>query len=257
MNKKSRYYLSDADAVSHIYLKEDPALSDDPHFHDSIEFVFITNGRVKAHLEQKEKDLSSLDIFFVESYETHYYEAIDSDISAIVLVLSREYIQTFRELYPNLTFDTYLTNKEANKELFDLMKEWLKKGSNTKILNYGETNLLFASLIKKYKMIPRHEYEGEVLEKTLLRYIHLHYLEDISLVSISKELGFSPEYCSKILKKCIPCGFRYYINSLRIRKAKELLSDKSLNLSQSEVLYQCGFSSPSTYYRVKKQIENE
>ena len=88
-------------------------------------------------------------------------------------------------------------------------------------------------------------------------YIHQHYLEDITVISMAHDLGYTPEYCSKNLKKCLKNGVRSYINSLRIKRANELLSDKSLNLSQSEVLYQCGFSSPSTYYRVKKELEED
>ena len=253
--KRSCYYY-DADIASTIYLKEDPILDDAPHFHDSIEFIFIKKGNILCHLGDKTMLLSEGDIFFAESYETHFYEMQQPDVLAVVLVLSRDYTAIFRKLYPDLTFETFLTNKEANKPIFDLMNEWVNYPDKTQIFNHGKVNSLFALLIERYRTIPRHKYEGDILEKELLRYIHLHYLEDITMKSMAHELGYSPEYCSKVLKKCLKNGVRTYINSLRLKKANELIADKSTNLSQLEVLYQCGFSSPSTYYRVKKQLEN-
>lgn len=249
------HYYFDADIASTIYLKEDPILDENPHFHDSVEFIFIKKGSVLCHLEDTSKLLNEGDIFFAESYETHFYEAKTKEVSAIILVLSRDYTQIFRKLYPGLTFETFLADKELNKLIFKIMNEWLQVKNKTQIQNHGYVNMLFSLLIDRYKMINRHAYEGDILEKELLRYIHLHYLEDITVISMAHELGYSAEYCSKILKKCLKSGVRTYINSLRLKKANELLSDKSLNLSQSEVLYQCGFSSPSTYYRVKKQFE--
>ncbi len=251
--KHSHYYF-DADTASSMYFKEDPVLDKEPHFHDSVEFIFIKKGEILCHSEDKSQILTEGDIFFSESYETHFYE-VQGDITAIVLVLSREYTQVFRQLYPDTTFSTYLTNKEANKEIFDLINKWIVKENKTQIGNYGEVNLLLSLLVEKYKMIPRTQNEGGMLEKELLRYIHLHFLEDFTVISMAHNLGYSPEYCSKVLKKCLKCGIKTYVNSLRFKKASELLSDKSLNLTQSEVLYQCGFSSQSTYYRVKKQFE--
>ena len=248
-------YDFEADKVAHIYLKVDPFLNDYPQFHDSVEFVFIKQGVVDCYLEQKHQVLVSGDIFFAESYETHHYIAQSEKVEAIVLVLAREYIQVFRKIYPGLTFSTFLTDKDKNKVLFTIMEEWLSIDNKTQIHNYAKATDLFAALVDIYPMINRHEYEGNILQKELLRYIHLHYLEDITVIKMAHDLGYSPEYCSRVLKKTLKNGVRTYINSLRIRKAKELFEDKSLQLTQSEILYQCGFSSPSTYYRVKKQIE--
>ena len=253
--KQSCYYY-DADISSTRYLKEDPILDTFPHFHDSVEFIFIKKGSAICHLENKKKLLEVGDIFFAESYETHYYETTNDDFSAIVLVVSREYLQTFRTLYPGLSFETFLTDKEKNKEIFQIMEDWLKRGTNLQILNYTCVSALFTTLVERYPLIERDFNQGDVLLKDLLRYIHLHYLEDITVISMAHELGYSPEYCSKVLKKVLKNGVRAYINSLRLKKANELMNDKSLNLSQLEILYQCGFTNPSTYYRVKKQFEN-
>lgn len=253
--KRSCYYY-DADIASTIYLKEDPILDTFPHFHDSMEFIFIKKGSAICYLESQKRLLEVGDIFFADSYETHYYETTTDDFSAIVLVVSRDFVQIFRNLYPGLRFDTFLTDKEKNKKVFQLMDEWLYKTTRTQLFNHSYINALFSLLIERYPLIEKKSSEGDALLKDLLRYIHLHYLEDITVLSMAHDLGYSPEYCSKVLKKVLKNGVRTYINSLRLNKAHELMNDKSLNLSQLEILYQCGFTNPSTYYRVKKQFEN-
>ena len=180
----------------------------------------------------------------------------DEDFSAIVLVVSREYLKIFRNLYPGLSFETFLDNKEKNKSIIEIMNEWLERGKNNHLLNHAYINRLFAALVESYPLIEKEAPQGNVLIKDLLRYIHLHYLEDITVLSMAHDLGYSPEYCSKILKKVLKKGVRTYINSLRLKKANELMNNKSLNLSQLEILYQCGFTNPSTFYRVKKQFES-
>ena len=102
-----------------------------------------------------------------------------------------------------------------------------------------------------------HKNAREEFIKVLLLYMHEHYLEDITLAKVAKDLGYSVDYCSRIIKKYIGRDFRDYINMLRIRKAQALMLDKSLNMTTLEILYKCGFKSAATFYRAKKRFENE
>jgi len=253
--KNTKYYNIEADESFTIYFKEEPLLEKRPQFHDSIEFAIVKKGNIKAFLEGKEFNLNPGDIFFAESYETHSYD-YEGQISVIILVLSRDYIANFRNLYPDLTFDTLMNDRNKNVFLFEIIEKWINTKEKTQLINYGFCNLFFGKIIELYGLKQRHQYDGNVFLKEILRYIHLHYLEDITLKKIASDLGFSVEYCSKILSSGLSCNFRKYINSLRIRKVKELMNDKSLNLTQLEIMYKCGFTSPATYYRALKQLKS-
>lgn len=106
------------------------------------------------------------------------------------------------------------------------------------------------------KLIEIEKYRnGKALVKELLGYIQEHYLEAISLPAVAKAVGYSPDHCSKILQSTIGMKFREYINFLRIKRAEEMLADKSLKLTTLEILYRCGFNNSATYYRAKKKLE--
>ena len=251
---KSQYNI-EADEYLHIFFEEDRYLEERAQFHDSMEFIFMTSGKAIAHIEDKCEEIVPGDIFFVDSYSTHFYEMI-GQISAIVLVLSREHTERFRQLYSDYTLSPFLKNKEKNIAIIDFVKKWMEKENRTTLYNRGCTDILFSLLIEAYPLIKKQDFKGDTVLKDLLMFIHLHYQESITLNSIAHDLGYTIEYCSRVLKKATGGNFRTYLNTLRLKKAQELEADNPQGLTQSEILYKCGFSSPATYFRAKKTLLN-
>lgn len=254
---KSQYYNFKADESMQIYFQEDPRLQEFSEFHDSLEIIMITQGEAEAYIGETCSVISEGDIFFVDSYESHKYKQLSESLKAYVIVVSREYTRAFRELYPDCSFPAYMTDKAKNKEIYDFVKTWLNGVNKSYLYNIGCTSVLFSLLAEHYHPQKKKEPNSDILIKDLIKYIHTHFLEDVTLKDIAHHFGYTVEYCSKTLKKAIKCNFREYVNMLRLRKVNELVNDKSLNLTQNEILYSCGFSSPATYYRVKKQFEQE
>lgn len=105
------------------------------------------------------------------------------------------------------------------------------------------------------KLVELEKYRnGKALVKEILNYIQEHYLEEITLTAVAKAVGYSADHCSKILRKATGLNFRDYINLLRLKKAEEMLADKTLKLTTLEILYRCGFNNSATYYRAKKRL---
>ena len=251
---KARFYENEADLPYTLYLKEDDLLETTPHFHSAVEFILLKKGIVRAHIGDKTEILTEGDISFVDAYETHFYETLSDKVSAIVIVAASELSKSIREIYPNNTISTFLLNKEINKEFIEFANDWLLNTHKTPLFNLGQITILVSKIIEKYPLIETNNKVETDLIKKMLIYIHEHYLEEISLNKIANEFGFSVEHCSKTLKKVTKCNFRQYLNLLRLRKAKSLLDDRTINMTTSEILYSCGFSSVATYYRVKKQL---
>lgn len=250
-------YNDDADRTMLLFFKEGPDYGLPSEFHDSIEFLFITEGFVDCYLEGKCKRLTKNDIFFADSYEAHRYVKVTEETSSIVIVAAREYYSAFRQIYKSLTFNNFLTNKKANAPIIEFVKKWLESEDRTFLDNLGNMCLLFAQLAKVYPLKKRIDYQGYSSAKKILNYIHLHYRENISLKSIARALGYTPEHCSSVINKTTRSNFRKYINRLRYNHVQHLLADKSLSYTKTEALYAAGFESPATYYRVSKLFENK
>ena len=86
----------------------------------------------------------------------------------------------------------------------------------------------------------------------IIKYISQHYQEDLTLTGLADQFYISPFYLSKIFKKSTNISIIEYINSLRIREAKELLEANKTKVAN--IAEEVGFSSSSHFSRTFKRL---
>ncbi len=82
-------------------------------------------------------------------------------------------------------------------------------------------------------------------------YIDKYYYKGISLDDVSREVDISPYYFSKLFKEDTGENFIYYLTSIRIEKAKQLLKNQSLSVK--EIGIKVGYSDPNYFSRIFKK----
>ncbi|MCF7669302.1 MAG: PocR ligand-binding domain-containing protein [Verrucomicrobia bacterium] len=87
------------------------------------------------------------------------------------------------------------------------------------------------------------------------KYIHDHQTDDISLSEVAKAVNTSTYYFCKIFKKSTGLNFTEYLSCVRIEKAKNLLLNP--NLRVSEIAYEVGFQSLTHFNRVFRKLVGE
>lgn len=94
---------------------------------------------------------------------------------------------------------------------------------------------------------------GTTIEKIIMacNYITDNCEHEITLESAASYIGFSPCYFSRIFKKVTNYNFVEYLTLQRIKRAQMLLSDSDIAIT--ELSYQSGFKSISTFNRVFRQ----
>ncbi len=256
--KQKGIYFAEADLIQAIYLKEEPVLSAVGHFHDGLELVAVLQGEIEAfHMGSGER-IKKGELFFVDSFECHHYTKITDSIKAIVIVLSNDYTNVFREMYGEKTLPRCMRDVEKNVAIVELLTQWLAEPKKDFMLNSGYANLLFFRLIEAYSVQEQTGAKDKTAVVKLLKYIGEHYLEDISLTSVAKAMGYSKEYCSTLFSGVVGMKFRDYLNFLRLKKAQEYFSTKKImNLTTIEIIYKCGFKSTATFYRAQKRFESK
>lgn len=90
-------------------------------------------------------------------------------------------------------------------------------------------------------------------------YLLSHFAEEVTLESISSELGYSRTYFSKLFKRLFGKNFVAYLTDLRIEEAKRLLEKENLGIQ--EVAARTGFRGnayfSSTFRRLTGQTPSE
>ncbi|MBQ9837856.1 MAG: helix-turn-helix transcriptional regulator, partial [Oscillospiraceae bacterium] len=79
-----------------------------------------------------------------------------------------------------------------------------------------------------------------------------NYAKDITLAELADYVGYSHSHFSKVFKEEMGCGFRVYLNELRVEKSKSLLLAGVASLS--EICSMCGFEDQSYYCKVFKKV---
>ena len=85
----------------------------------------------------------------------------------------------------------------------------------------------------------------------LLDYINQHYTESLSLSTLATEYYLNFSYASSLFKKTTGQTFSEYLTELRMKRAKDLLADPAMSIS--EVGTQCGYEDSYYFSKVFKK----
>jgi two-component system response regulator YesN len=96
------------------------------------------------------------------------------------------------------------------------------------------------------------DYTNHIVKATR-EYLESHYTDDISLEDMAAQVNISPQYFSKLIKKTTGFNFIDWLSMLRVKRAKELLTNS--NLTVKEVCFMVGYKDPNYFSRIfKKRI---
>lgn len=86
-------------------------------------------------------------------------------------------------------------------------------------------------------------------------YIHENYMRPLSVESVARRFYFSPNYFSRVFRRAMGTGFSSYVNCYRVEKAREMLLETELSIS--EIAFLCGFGSISQFNRVFREVARQ
>ncbi len=153
-----------------------------------------------------------------------------------------------------LVLMNYAISQDSTTEIkpLDYMKiaTDLSNHSDHTIIDYAYQ--MFMYITKYEKPQSTIDYSNHIVKATK-EYLENHYSEDISLEDMAEYVNISPQYFSKLIKKTTGFNFIDWLSMLRVRKAKELLTNS--NLTVKEVCFMVGYKDPNYFSRIfKKRI---
>lgn len=133
------------------------------------------------------------------------------------------------------------TNHRYMQELKQLrtqedVAQWLAR-----VLN-NFTDLVFELVDSKHKNIIHRA----------INYINENCAKDLNMSDVADHVGYSHSHFSKVFKEEMGCGFRSYLNRIRVEKSKTLLL--SGNIPIADICEMCGFEDQSYHCKVFKKL---
>lgn len=240
--------------------------------HDFWEMVYIDKGAVEIKWDNEYITLNQGEILFHQPNEFHSIKALNSSpnffvISFVCNSLMMEYFKKYQTTL-NKHLRSFISSilKEAEsvynipKNNPDLKKLIRKKdaplGGEQLIKTYLEQLLILLARNITQKgqsdLFPSKESMENHLVIKIKEYMEAHTETTLRIADLCKEFGYSKSYLSKLFHS--QCGetLADYTAQLKIKKAKQLIREGSLNFTQ--IAARLDFESPQYFSRVFRRI---
>lgn len=245
------------------------------HHHDFVEFSIVVKGRGVEWINGVKHVMQPGTASFLLPHHIHtihsdpdnplhlYSCMFDEQIlfdSAYDISLSQVLLQA-GESAPSYFHLPEPLSSQIIQLLKDMMIEFLQN-------EYGKDTLLRSKLLEVLVRITRHYMDdmnsrsSEIIEykqpahRTIwevLRFIHLHFFEPLTLKELAGHVNWSESYISREFKKLTGMNFVDYLHKLRISRATALLSTTTMSIT--EISSEVGYDYFRTFSRAFKALK--
>ncbi len=222
-----------------------------PHFHPSLELVYMRKGSSTALVDKQEYRLAQDDLFIVFPHQIHGYRDDSDDLDRVLMFIPLEYCPAFKEqLSAALPEHPILHQASRIPHLVDLFDpihtaRYAELPHGEQILG-GYLTAFIGLLLSRLPLSPIHEAEWSTMH-SILRYCAIHYREPLNTIRLADALHLNRNYVSSVFSQRLHISFNDYLNSLRIEDARQLLHNT--NDTITDIAAAVGFETIRTFNR--------
>lgn len=250
----------------HLYKSNDATYP--PHFHSHCEMMFVEKGQVNVIVDGESYTAKQNDAIFIAPHQIHSFSSshlISVYVMFIAPVLIPEAAEKFKNGVPAVPVAEFVNAEKT--DLFLHILRYLIDTYNNINIPYPREDLFespqkmttvkslskscISMLLEDMEFVQKPG-EAPEIARRILDYCLNNYKFDISLASVSKALNISEHAITRIFKTNFNCGFREYINSLRVSEAAQRLISGTEPIS--EIAFSVGFDTVRTFNRVFSAI---
>lgn len=228
-----------------------------PHNHTFYELEVVLEGEGTININGNEHTLTQGVLYLANPTDVHALWAKEGqsltlwNLSLIDCGIATEIME---RLFYSVTFKKLCLNHAELQKICALLKMLDSEQNDPTSPRDGVAELCLETLLR---LILRHApLIAETTENKQIfgavRYLQAHFCEDISLSDLAAHVGFSPPYLSALFRKTVGMGYKQYLIALRVAYASRLIS--TTNLCVTDICYECGFQSYSSFFRAFERI---
>lgn len=224
------------------------------HWHDSIEFLYCFKGEGITISNSKEIPMSKGDLIVINSRHIHAI-ITNHNVSYHCLIVSNNFFEENGFDIKNIAFDEKINDSQANK-LFTVIKNIQDDKSSQLYIPSIRSSLLNFCLymVKNYSKILDDSDKTISKKHTLLldtlEYINKNCSQKLTLEYLANRVGYSKYHFARLFKEATGFTVVNAINAARCEKAKKLLTETSMSVS--EICEECGFDYCSYFSKTFK-----
>lgn len=244
------------------------------HWHEELELGYIQEGSSKIVTIGSEYTIHQGDGFFInknvmdmKQNGTPGSRTIEINNIFHTVFLSGHFKSRFETKYINPIINNrqlevhvirkgYPTSDKILENLYHLKELNAASDSEFQIRNIlSETWLLLMDDIRtRHQEKSDVSFEQQDRLRSLLSYIHCHYMEKLLLSQIAAAAGISEREATRCFQKNIGQSPMEYLLAYRLNQAKKLLTESALTIT--EISYLCGFTDSAYFGKMFRKSYN-
>lgn len=229
------------------------------HYHDYYEIYFLEYGKRYHVLDQEIYCVDAKEFIVFPPHVMHFsYSEQDTPFKRLILYFDPTAIH-IPEIAQKLSLSVgvYKPSDKISQEIHLLINQILKEQEQEALFHEETEMMLLNQLLVK---IIRCKEDRSVFEKNsrirdIVRYIHEHYTENITLEFLSETFYISKYHLCREFKHYTHTTLVTYVNRLRIAHAIRLLLET--DLSVSAIARIIGFSTGTHFSRIFKLLHQQ
>ena len=246
---------------SHSRLSESTSPPPQYSWHEQLEVIYVTEGRVICECDFTRYECNEGDIVIINPCEPHVIRYFDRPAHYLCLMVDpklysghgdisgEKYIQPMSDR--KVRFHNVINgNPKAKEILIELFEEYRAANTAYEMAVKGHLLCFLSELFRNEidRESSKHAPTPNASVSPALRYISEHFSEDIDLDKLSGICCMNRSYFCRRFKKITGRTPVTYVNEYRLAKARALLT--SQDRSVSEIAAECGFLDSNYFSRL-------
>lgn len=219
----------------------------EPHWHQAAELILVLSGGFEVLLRNRSHRLNKGGIAFIQGDDLHTVHPREERSVLLGVQFSPTLsVVCGADRDRSMLFETLRPEEPEHRELLAAVVDLARYVSHHEPVfgDYGLLKRVFALLETVQLVSDPTAILGAAeksagggdrqmdIAKRAIAYANDHYLEDIRLLNVAEAMGVSYHHLSHTFRAVSGFTFREYLALLRVNKARELLRDESLNITQ-------------------------
>lgn len=258
-----------------------------PHFHKSMELVYVVHGRVLASMNGRDDTVGAGQLLIIPGYTIHSLRMMDQT-KTWVCTMPQDVIADYKQVLTKYTFSRFIVDfsdtagEEAGGSAtgdggtggpegsnaydagdshvhgicggnilvyFEKIRQCLERKDTLEGRAFltGYAYLILGSVIEAAGLEPVKNTKMAAFPQEVLSYLDEHYLDNCDLEEISGHFGYSKSRFSHIFNEVFGCRLVEYVNGLRCAHALSLMEDGTKTIT--DIALASGFETTRTFYR--------
>lgn len=235
-----------------IFFEFQKCLTTWPHFHKELEIIFVAEGSSQTFTDSKKENLSKGELFISFPNQIHYFENCSLGKYLVMILSPHIFYGTESILNDMIPGQNVMKNVDAElHNLFFKAKETTGPYENT--IKMGLVNQALGLILSNIELIPKIKTNNSTLLE-ILDFCFSNSASNLTLDTLSEKLHISKYHISHLLNDKLGVGFNEYINTVRIKKACNLI--ESTEKKMADISEETGFGSIRSFNRAFQKNMN-